>query len=131
MSRKILKMNAFGESILDEYELFFYKLKNVHQKYPKNENNNPDVYQIEFDWEWNGYSGYGEIDFYKSTNKLCNEFGENMSNMTVSSKSKKQQPNCRNNCALYNNPSLEELFTKMINDFDTSKALSHDEWLNL
>lgn len=130
MSRKTLKMNQFGECILSEYELFDYKFTTVHQKYPNNAENDPDVYQAHFNWSWNGYSGYGDIDFYKSKKRLCNTFGENFSNMTVASYSKKQQPNGRDNCALYNDSSLEELFNKMLYFVDLSNAMFYDDYIN-
>ena len=107
-------MNRFGESILSEYELFEYCFTEIHPKYPETSENDPDVYRATFVWSWNGYSGFGEIDFYKSQKCLCNIYGENTSNMTVSSSSKRQQPNGRGNCALYNDPSLAELFSKML-----------------
>ena len=88
------------------------------------------MYQVNFNWTWNGYEGYGEIDFFKSTSLLCNSFGENFSNMTVSSKSKKQQPNGRNNCALYNDDSLSQLFESMLSKIDLTNPMSYDEWIN-
>lgn len=127
---KTLRMNRFGESILSEFELFYYSIKTIHQKYPNNPKNDSDVYQVRFNWTWNGYEGYGEIDFFKSTSRLCNRFGENFSNMTVSSKSKKQQPNGRNNCALYNDDSLGQLFELMLSKIDLTNPISYDEWIN-
>lgn len=127
MSRSTLRANRFGESILGEFDLFHYSVKGIHQKYPNHPNNDPNVYQVRFDWTWNGYEGYGEIDFYKSTSELCNRFGENFSNMTVSSKSRRQQPNGRNNCALYNDSSLSRLFELILSQIDLSDAISYDE----
>jgi len=129
MSRKTLRFNRFGDSILSEYNLFYYSIGIVHQKYPNNTQNNPDVYQVEFNWTWNGYDGYGEIDFYKSTSTLCKEFGENFSNMTVSSHSKKQQSNGRSNCALYNDSSLIKLFELMLSKINLANTISHSEWI--
>ena len=129
MSRKTLRMNNFGECILSEIDLFNYSVKNIHQKYPNGSNNDPDVYVVYFSWTWNGYEGFGEIEFYKQTSTLCNKFGENFSNMTVSSKSQRQQPNGRSNCALYNDSSLSKLFELMLSQIDLSKTMSHDEWL--
>lgn len=129
MSRKALRMNCFGECILDEYDLFEYRFTTVHQKYPANPKNNPDVYQAHFEWSWNSYSGYGELDFYRSNMRVCNTFGENSSNMTVTSYSKKQQPNGRSNCALYNDPSLEGLFYRMLPSLDLSNAMLHDDYI--
>ena len=123
-------MNRFGESILSAFDLFYYSVKTIHQKYPNNKNNDSDVFQVNFNWTWNGYEGYGEIDFFKSTSLLCNKFGENFSNMTVSSKSKKQQPNGRNNCALYNDDSLSQLFELMLSKIDLTNPMSYDEWIN-
>lgn len=129
MSRKTLRFNRFGESILSEYDLFDFKFTMVHQKYPNNPQNNSDVYQAHFNWSWNGYSGYGELDFYRSNMCVCNTFGENFSNMTVASNSKKQQPNGRSNCALYNDPSLEGLFSRMLPFVDMSNAMLHDDYI--
>lgn len=128
--RKTLRINRFGESILSEFDLFSYSIKTIHQKYPNNKNTDSDVYQVNFNWTWNGYEGYGEIDFFKSTSLLCNSSGENFSNMTVSSKSKKQQPNGRNNCALYNDDSLSQLFESMLSKIDLTNPMSYDEWIN-
>lgn len=128
--RKTLRINRFGESILSEFDLFPYSVKTIHQKYPNNKNTDSDVYQVNFNWTWNGYEGYGEIDFFKSTSLLCNSFGENFSNMTVSSKSKKQQSNGRNNCALYNDDSLSQLFESMLSKIDLTNPMSYDEWIN-
>lgn len=128
--RKTLRINRFGESILSEFDLFSYSIKTIHQKYPNNKNTDSDVYQVNFNWTWNGYEGYGEIDFFKSTSLLCNSFGENFSNMTVSSKSKKQQLNGRNNCALYNDDSLSQLFESMLSKIDLTNPMSYDEWIN-
>lgn len=130
MSRKTLRMNRFGECILSEIDLFHYSVKGIHQKYPNNSNNDLNVYQVKFDWTWNGYEGFGEIDFYKQTATLCNKFGENFSNMTVSSKSKRQQPNGRHNCALYNDSSLSQLFELMLSQINLSNAISYEEWIN-
>ena len=128
--RKTLRINRFGESILSEFDFFSYSVKTIHQKYPNNKNTDSDVYQVNFNWTWNGYEGYGEIDFFKSTSLLCNSFGENFSNMTVSSKSKKQQSNGRNNCALYNDDSLSQLFESMLSKIDLTNPMSYDEWIN-
>lgn len=128
--RKTLRINRFGESILSEFDLFSYSVKTIHQKYPNNKNTDSDVYQVNFNWTWNGYEGYGEIDFFKRTSLLCNRFGENFSNMTISSKSKKQQPNGRNNCALYNDDSLSRLFESMLSKIDLTNPMSYDEWIN-
>lgn len=129
MSRKTLRMNKFGECILNEIELFNYSVKKIHQKYPNQPNNDPNVYRVKFNWIWNGYEGYGEIDFYKQNATLCNKFGENFSNMTVSPRSKRQQPNGRRNCALYNDSSLSKLFDLILSQIDLSKAMSYDEWI--
>ena len=133
MSRKTLRMNQFGESILSELDLLQFNFKGVHQKYPQDDIRNLDVCTVEFDWAWNGYDGYGKIDFYKSSMTVCNQFGENFSNMTISSKSRRQQQNGRHNCALYNDQSLENLFNymleDMLRDLDCSQILSRQEWI--
>lgn len=129
MSKKTLRMNRFGECILDEIDLFSYSIKNIHQKYPTDKNNDPDVYRMVFSWAWNGYDGYGDIDFYKHSSMLCNVFGENESSMTVSSRSQRQQPNGRSNCALYNDSSLKPLFELILSRSDLTDAMSYDEWI--
>ncbi len=118
MSKKALKINQFGECILSEYELFSFNFTTVRQKYPDKPECNPDIYQALFNWSWNGYSGNGEIGFYRSSMSICNSFGENYSNMTVASCLEKQQPTGRRNCALNNDPSLEALFNKMLSFVD-------------
>lgn len=130
MSRKTLRMNRFGESILSELDSFYYFVKAVHQKYQNSPNNNEDVFQVDFNWTWNGYEGYGEIDYYKHNSMLCNTLGENFSNMTVSSKSIKQQPDGRNNCALYNDAKLGQLFELMLSQINLSNAMCYEEWIN-
>lgn len=114
MSRKTLRMNKFGESILDEIELFTYHVKDIHRKYPDNPDNNMDVYTLFFNWAWNGYEGFGKIDFYQSSFTLCNVFGENESQLSISSSSKKQQPNGRSTCSLYNDQTLVPLLNMIL-----------------
>lgn len=123
-------MNRFGESILSEFELFYYSIKTIHQKYPNNPNNDSDVYQVRLNWIWNGYEGYGQIDYYKSTSSLCNKFGENESELSISSKSKRKQPNGRNTCSLYNDKSLSRLFELILSKINLSNTMSYDEWIN-
>ena len=121
MSKKTLRMNSFGESILSEFDLFHIWVTDIHRAYPDTANK-PDIYKVKFNWVWNGYSGYGEIDYDNNIKTVCNVVGENFSNMTVCSNSKRQQPNGRSNCALYNDESLEELFNRILNMIDLSKA---------
>ena len=130
MSRKTLRMNRFGESILSEFDLFYYSIKSIHQKYPNNPNNDSDVYQVIFYWTWNGYEGCGKIDFYKSTSSLCSKFGENESEMSLSSNSKRIQPNGRNTCSLYNDKSLSQLFELILSKINLLNTMSYDEWIN-
>ena len=130
MSRKTLRMNRFGESILSELDLFYYSIKTIRQKYPNNPNNDSDVYQVSFNWTWNGYEGNGQIDYFKSTSSLCNKFGENESQLSISSKSKRKQPNGRNTCSLYNDKSLSPLFELILSKIDLSNTISYDEWIN-
>lgn len=114
MNRKQLKFNRFGECILNEIDSFTFFVKDIYQKYPLHPDNDPDVFRLFFTWDWNGYTGYGQIDFYRSKSILCNKFGENESSMTVHSESKRQQPNGRSTCSLYNDQSLELLFNLII-----------------
>ncbi len=129
MSRKTLRFNRFGESILSEFDLFNFEFKHIYQRYPAKDSRQ-DICRAWFEWSWNGYKGYGEVDFYKSTNTVCNEKGENLSNMTIASYSQKQQVNGRSNCALYNDKSLEDLFNIMLKSADCSNILTYEEWLN-
>ena len=130
MSDKTLRALRFGESILSEYESFNYKVKCIHQKGSPDSIIDPDIYRIEFDWAWNGYEGYGAIDFYKSTSLLCNTQGNQDSNMTIASWSRRKQINGRNNCPLYNDASLAYIFDKMLLAIDLDKAITFDEWIN-
>lgn len=125
MSKKELKMNRFGESIRCEIESFNFAVKRIKQKYPPNPENNPDVFRLYFKWKWNGYNGYGEIDFFKSTSSLCNIFGENESSMTVNSESKRQQINGRNNSALYNDSSLVEIFNLILSKTNLAQVSNY------
>ncbi len=130
MSNKTLRALRFGESILGEYESFKYEVKCIHQKGSPSSIIDPDIYRIEFDWKWNGYEGYGAIDFYKSTSLLCNAQGNQESNMTIASWSRKKQINGRDNCPLYNDPSLAYIFETMLLQIDLKKTISFDEWIN-
>jgi len=114
MNRKQLKINRFGECILSDIDSFTFFAKDIHQKYLPHPNNDPDVYSLLFKWCWNGYTGYGQIDFYRSNSTLCNIFGENESSITIHSESKRQQPNGRATCSLYNDQSLKPLFNLII-----------------
>lgn len=49
--------------------------------------------------------------------------------MTISSNSKRQQPNGRHNCALYNDKSLEELFDIILSQTNLDKSLTYEEWI--
>lgn len=121
MSGKTLRFNRFGESIMSEFNLFHYSVDKIHPKYSNSSEKDPDIYQVKFTWSWNGYDGYGEIDFFKSTITLCKEFGENFSSMTVSSNSKRQQPNGRSTCSLYNDSSLIPLFELILSGIDFNR----------
>lgn len=130
MSRKTLRFYRFGESILGEFDLFDYEFTGVHQKYPNRSNNDMDVYQADYLWSWNGYNGYGNIDFYKSSMTLCNKPGENESIMNVSSDSKRKPTSGKNYSTLYNDDSLEPLFNMMLQNLDISSAMSNEEWID-
>lgn len=67
-------------------------------------------------------------DIIDNAKKLCNHFGENFSNMTISSNSKRQQPNGRHNCALYNDSSLAILFQKILEliNLDNPRPYPHE-----
>ncbi len=117
MSRKTLRINNFGKSILSEFDVFYIWVTAIQLAYPEIVNK-PDINKVKFNWYWNGYNGIGEIHYFNNTKTVCNVFGENFSNMTILSNSKKQQPNGRSNCALYNDGSLEELFSRILNIID-------------
>jgi hypothetical protein len=119
MSRKTLRMNHFGESILSEFDVFYIWVTKIQPAYPETANK-PDINKVNFNWHWNGYNGIGEIYYLNNTKTVCNVIGENSSNMTVLASSKKQQPNGRSNCALYNDDSLEKLFNRILNMIDLS-----------
>ncbi len=129
MSKKTLRMNRFGESIMGEYDLFYYRIRDIHRKYSDDLKDKEDIFQVKFDWVWNGYEGYGLIDYFKSAKVLCNIFGENESNMTIDSKSKRKQPNGRHTCSLYNDPSLASLFELMLSKINLDNTLTNKEWL--
>lgn len=85
---KKLTTNRFPRVFLDSWDSFKYSINNC----PKGGNG-----KILFNWQFNEYSGYGEIDI--KNEKLCNKFGNNFLNMTVS------RPNdlsIKTNGALYN-----------------------------
>ena len=128
MSRKTLKFYQYGESILSEFDLFKFEFTGVHQKYPPIGNNDLDVYCAGFIWSWNGYSGDGEIDFYKSSMCLCDERWERESIMRVSSDSKRQPTSGKNYSTLYNDKSLEPLFNIMLRELKIESAMSNEEW---
>lgn len=117
MSRKTLRINNFGESIMSEFDLFYIWVTKIQQAYPKTANK-PNINKVKFNWHWNGYNGIGEIDYLINTKTVCNTAGENYSNMTVLASSKRQQRNGRSDCALYNDKSLEELFNRILNMID-------------
>ena len=116
MSKKQLKINRFGESILSEIESYRYSFDGAPVRAYPQMKEKANIMKIRFAWSWNNYSGYGELYFKENTYELCNEFGENFSHMTVSSDSRRQQPNGRNDCALYNDKVLAELFTRMLSE---------------
>ena len=114
MSKKTLKMNRFGESILAEYELYSYKFEGMPERaYPQN-NEKSNIMLIKFSWSWNGYSGTGKIFYDNDSFMLCNQDGENFSCLDVSPDSRRKQLNERNNCSLYNDPSMAKLFSDML-----------------
>ncbi len=106
-------MNNFGESIISEFDQFYIWVTQIQPAYPKVANSS-NINKVEFNWYWNGYNGIGEIYYFTATKTVCNVIGENFSNMTVNSNSKRKQPNGRSNCALYNDESLDELFTRIL-----------------
>ncbi|MFA7204588.1 MAG: hypothetical protein WC188_12875 [Candidatus Caldatribacteriota bacterium] len=127
MNRKTLRFNRFGESILSEFELFTLWINNIHFAYHSSVGK-PNVIKVYFRWSWNDYIGIGEIYYYHDTKKLCNHFGENSSNMTISSNSKRQQSNGKHNCALYNDSSLARLFQKILEmiNLDNPRPYPHE-----
>jgi len=111
-------MNRFGDSIMSEIDLFTYSVIDIHRKYPERPNNDMDVYQVNLRWSWNGFTGYGDICFYMSTGELCNVLCENDSTLTIASDSRRQQPNGRSSCSLYNDPSMVPLLDMILTKSD-------------
>lgn len=122
MNRKTLKFNKFGESILNDFDLFYIWVNEINLAYPKSAGKT-NINKLKFRWYWNNYNGHGEICYFNDSKKLCNQFGENFSNMTIDSNSKKQQANNRHNCALYNDKSLAELFIKILDMVDLKSEI--------
>lgn len=102
---KTLKTNNFSGAILSNLESFYWEFKSRNVK-------TNGVINLRFNWQWNGFEGYGELDF--SDGIVCNEFGNNYSNMTISSSSPKKNNSIKQNCALYNDSGLEFLFNYML-----------------
>lgn len=69
---KKLSTNRFAKAFLDDWNSFEYKITS------RPESNNG---KILFTWKFNKYSGYGDIDI--KNGQLCNEWGDNLSNMTI------------------------------------------------
>lgn len=115
---KTLRINRFGESILSDIEPFTYKINTISRDTAPEHQNNPDKYNLIFDWIWNDYNGVGKIEFYLKNLQLRNEFGDNFSYMQVNSESKRKQENGRRTCSLYNDPSLVQLFEKILVSVD-------------
>ncbi len=116
MNKIRLTMYDFGKKIMNDIENFSFKIDNDKTcNYDKATNDDTrkkcDLY---FLWEWNDYSGYGKIDFYSDTNKVCNEFGNNMSYIVVGSTSKRQAQ--KHISELYNEPELEDLFNYILSN---------------
>lgn len=119
MSKKRLTMYDFGKKIMSEKELFEFKPLSIT---PKNVTGKPEIYSLTFLWSWNGYNGYGTIDYNCNTNKVCNEYGNNFSQIVVHSNSKKQAQ--KNVSELYNDQSLIQLFDMILQKTDlNSKEL--------
>lgn len=114
MSNKRLLMNRFAECILSDYENFSFKVKEIKKHFSDDK-----VHELTFDWEWNGYSGFGYINFTENgvdiDNVQCRD-----SSMTVGSNSRRQQENGRHTCSLYNDHLMQELFEKMIIEYGES-----------
>ena len=111
MNRKQLTIYDFGTKILSEIENFDFDVQSIRPKYPDN-SDKQNIMKLCFRWFWNDYDGYGEIDFDAKTNKVCNQIGENFSQMTVKSTSKRQAQ--KHVSELYNDRSLEGLFNYII-----------------
>lgn len=116
MNRTQLTIYDFGKKIMKDIGNFSFKIDNSKScTYNKPSNDDTckkcDLY---FLWEWNDYSGYGKIDFYSDTNKVCNEFGNNMSYIVVGSTSKRQAK--KHISELYNEPELEALFNYILSN---------------
>ena len=97
---KRLMTNRFARVFLDEWNNFKYEIISR----PSDSNG-----KIRFSWTFKKYSGYGEIDI--KNGELCNIFGDNFSNMTIS---KPRDLDIKTNDALYNDPDLAIVFKKII-----------------
>ena len=112
MSNKRLTIYDFGRKIMSEIELFDFEPLSI---IPKNANKS-NIYSLSFSWSWNGYCGYGNIDYDSNTNEVCNEFGENFSKLTIDSNSLKQAQKYVSE--LYNDKDLLPLFTMILQKTD-------------
>lgn len=101
---KQLRPLRFAESILDDYENFHFCIEKATNQYP-----DKAIMETVFNWEWYGYEGFGSI-FLKNGIIDDNEYLCKSSKMTVHSSSKRQVSNGRNECTLYNDEKLKELF---------------------
>lgn len=69
--------------------------------------NQPGIEKIHFKWEWQGYSGFGDI-YLKNGIIDCDNQWCRDSNLTISSDSKKQAT--KHYSVIYNEPSLINVF---------------------
>ncbi|MBE6835152.1 MAG: hypothetical protein E7515_02735 [Ruminococcaceae bacterium] len=123
--KKELPFNRFGECILREYHLFDFRPIEVKRKYSANSNCDLDIYKMKFNWTWDGYEGYGELDFSISKGIVCNYYGEKNSFLSVYSYSK-ELSHGRYECGIHNDETLELLFNRMLQALDISKYIRNE-----
>lgn len=104
MARRLLT-NNYSSAILDNWNEF----KVIDIKVDEF-SNKPALF---FHWSYKKYSGYGTI-FYAGDNKVCNEFGNNDSFLTIS---QPRNLSFKHTCSLYNDIGLEEVFNRILNQY--------------
>lgn len=102
---KQMKTNSFSDAILESWEYFnvFDCLINKTSEKP----------QLRFKWNFRSYDGFGEIDFDESL-KVRNKFGDNFSNLSLSSVCRKTHPAIKPTDSLYNDSGLEIIFQRIL-----------------
>ena len=98
---KQLSTNRFSNAILAEWDDFI-----VFDFQDDRSLNKP---KLKFKWKFHKYSGIGEIDYEGCVTR--NTFGDNYSSMTICTP---KNISTKQNCSLYNDKGLEEVFNKIL-----------------